>query len=168
MKKTFRWILISLAILLTLGTVCAVASGVIAHDAITPMEKKHLHDILAIRGRLDDVEDQGASITVTVKDYDDDSDQDNRCTCTSEHGHMTAPETEGVADETIPSYESPEPLYTVRAHEGIIGIFDADGTLCRSVNVFVMTLPEADREALAAGIPAYSEEEMRLIAERFA
>ena len=81
---------------------------------------------------------------------------------------MTAPETEGVADETIPSYESPEPLYTVRAHEGIIGIFDADGTLCRSVNVFVMTLPEADREALAAGIPAYSEEEMRRIAERFA
>ena len=166
MKKTIRWILISLAVLVILGTTCAVASGLVTHNAVKDMEKKHLHDILAIRERLDDVEDRGTSVTITVKDYDDDSDGHGECTCTV--GHHNAPESEGVADETIPSYESPEPLYTVKAHDGIIGIFDSDGTLCRSVNVFIMTLPEADREALAAGIPAYSEEEMQMIADRFA
>lgn len=169
MKRIFRWILTSLAVLAVLGTTCAVTSGVIAKNAVKSMEKKHLHDMLAIDGRLDDAEERGASVTVTVKDYGDDR---SDCTCTWGHGAETAPdatpETEGVADETLPSYESPEPMYTVKAHEGIIGIFDADGALCRSVNVFVMTLPEADREALAAGIVAYSEEEMRMIAERYA
>jgi hypothetical protein len=37
----------------------------------------------------------------------------------------------------------------------------------RVINVFVMTLPQAEQEALAMGIPAYSEEEMWQIAERF-
>ena len=173
MKRAFRWIWIALAVVAVCATVSAVASGAIAQNAVKSMQKKHLHDFLTISGRLDDVAESGASVTVTIKDGSD-GDCQNDCTCTWGHGEETAPspdtapETEGVADETIPSYESPEPMYTVRVHEGIIGIFDTDGALCRSVNVFVMTLPEADREALAAGIVAYSEEEMRMIAERYA
>lgn len=76
------------------------------------------------------------------------------------------PDTESV---TLPVHQSPETqapaepetavppsLYLIAEHNGIIGLFDASGELLRSVNVFVMTLPEAEREALAVGIPARS------------
>lgn len=79
------------------------------------------------------------------------------------------PESEEV---TVPTHNSPETaaptaLYTLAAYNGMIGVFDQGGELVRVINVFVMTLPEAEQEALAMGIPAYSEEEMRQIAERF-
>jgi hypothetical protein len=79
------------------------------------------------------------------------------------------PESEEV---TVPTHNSPETaaptaLYTLTAYNGMIGVFDRGGELVRVINVFVMTLPEAEQEALALGIPAYSEEEMRQIAERF-
>jgi hypothetical protein len=79
------------------------------------------------------------------------------------------PESEEV---TVPTHNSPETaaptaLYTLAAYNGMIGVFDRGGELVRVINVFVMTLPEAEQEALALGIPAYSEEEMRQIAERF-
>ena len=79
------------------------------------------------------------------------------------------PESEEV---TVPTHNSPETaaptaLYTLAAYNGMIGVFDRGGELVRVINVFVMTLPEAEQEALAMGIPAYSEEEMRQIAERF-
>ena len=79
------------------------------------------------------------------------------------------PESEEV---TVPTHNSPETaaptaLYTLAAYNGMIGVFDRGGELVRVINVFVMTLPQAEQEALAMGIPAYSEEEMRQIAERF-
>jgi hypothetical protein len=79
------------------------------------------------------------------------------------------PESEEV---TVPTHNSPETaaptaLYTLTAYNGMIGVFDQGGELVRVINVFVMTLPQAEQEALAMGIPAYSEEEMRQIAERF-
>jgi hypothetical protein len=79
------------------------------------------------------------------------------------------PESEEV---TVPTHNSPETaaptaLYTLAAYNGMIGVFDQGGELVRVINVFVMTLPQAEQEALAMGIPAYSEEEMRQIAERF-
>jgi hypothetical protein len=79
------------------------------------------------------------------------------------------PESEEV---TVPTHNSPETaaptaLYTLAAYNGMIGVFDQGGELVRVINVFVMTLPEAEQEALAMGIPAYSEEEMRQITERF-
>jgi hypothetical protein len=47
----------------------------------------------------------------------------------------------------------------VAAHDGIIGLFDASGALLKTVNVYLMTLPEADRAALTVGIPARDWEE---------
>ncbi len=74
------------------------------------------------------------------------------------------PETEAPSTEEI----APAPiLYTVAAHEGRIGVFDATGRLIRTVNVFLFSLPEADREALTVGIPAYSREEMVDIVSRY-
>ena len=88
----------------------------------------------------------------------------------------TAPQkpadTEGVtlpthnSPETVPSKDSmptpetaPAAPYLVAAHNGIIGLFDASGALLRTVNVYLMTLPEADRAALTVGIPAGDWEE---------
>ena len=80
--------------------------------------------------------------------------------------------TEGV---TLPTHSSPETVpsaggestpetspaapYLVAAHNGIIGLFDASGALLKTVNVYLMTLPEADRAALTVGIPARDWEE---------
>ena len=61
------------------------------------------------------------------------------------------PETQAPSE---PETAIPPSLYLIAEHKGIIGLFDASGELLRSVNVFVMTLPEAEREALAVGIPA--------------
>lgn len=88
----------------------------------------------------------------------------------------TAPQkpadTEGVtlpthnSPETVPSVDrqptpetAPAAPYLVAAHNGIIGLFDASGALLRTVNVYLMTLPEADRAALTVGIPAGDWEE---------
>ena len=88
----------------------------------------------------------------------------------------TAPQkpadTEGVtlpthnSPETVPSEDSlptpetaPAAPYLVAAHNGIIGLFDASGALLKTVNVYLMTLPEADRAALTVGIPAGDWEE---------
>ncbi len=71
--------------------------------------------------------------------------------------------------ETRPSAEAVEPtaLYLVGVHEGRIGLFDAAGNLIETVNVFVMTLPDADRAALEVGIPVASPEEGRTVMEAY-
>ncbi len=72
--------------------------------------------------------------------------------------------------ETLPPIPEPDPapvLYTVAAHNGRIGVFDATGRLIREVNVFLFALPREDREALTVGIPAYSREEMLEIVKRY-
>ncbi len=61
----------------------------------------------------------------------------------------------------------PTALYIIGEHKGRIGVFDATGTLLRTVNVFVMTLPRADREALAVGIAVYSPEEVEEVVGRY-
>ena len=77
-----------------------------------------------------------------------------------------SPETQEPT-ETLPENDAPVALYVLTVYNGVIGVFDASGELVQTVNVFVMTLPESEQEALTVGIPAYSEEEMRQIVERF-
>lgn len=57
--------------------------------------------------------------------------------------------------------------YRVTIWNGRIGVFDASGTLFRTVNVSVDTLPAADRAALAEGIRAGSPEEALRITEKY-
>jgi hypothetical protein len=75
-----------------------------------------------------------------------------------------SPETQAPDEETT---DAPVSLYLIAEHNGIIGLFDTSGALLRSVNVFVMTLPKSDREALAVGIPASSWEEALTLLDRF-
>lgn len=57
--------------------------------------------------------------------------------------------------------------YTLKTLDGRIGVFDAQGTLLRTVNVAVSTLPRTDREQLAVGIAVYSEQELGALIEDF-
>ncbi len=82
---------------------------------------------------------------------------------------VTLPTHNGAETEASDEGESAplRALYTVAAHEGRIGVFDETGRLIRTVNVFLFALPEADREALEVGIPAFTREEMTEIVARY-
>ena len=59
-------------------------------------------------------------------------------------------------------------LYTLREYDGKIGIFAAgDAEPIRVLDVYVFTLPEADRLALRTGIRVYSSEALRSLIEDF-
>ena len=82
----------------------------------------------------------------------------------------TAPETTVTETETesqtikqpeaAPEPTEPATLFTAREVGGRIGIYDANGTLLRTLNIPVATLPRADREQLAIGITLKSEQEL--------
>ena len=57
--------------------------------------------------------------------------------------------------------------YELRVYRGIIGVFDENGRLCETCNVYVMTLPRKDREALSAGIWVSSYEEAEAVLDRY-
>ena len=44
--------------------------------------------------------------------------------------------------------------FWVREHEGIIGVFNSDGELEYTIEVYVKTLPEKDKQLLKSGIYA--------------
>ena len=50
--------------------------------------------------------------------------------------------------------------FIVREHEGIIGVFNSDGDLEYTVEIYVKTLPEADRSLLSSGIFAKNKAEL--------
>ena len=84
----------------------------------------------------------------------------------------TAPETESESQsikqpEAAPETTAPAVLFTAREVNGRIGIFDANGALVRTLSVPVATLPRADREQLAAGIPLASQAELDALIEDF-
>ena len=56
--------------------------------------------------------------------------------------------------------EGSDVCYLVREHDGIIGVFTAEGDLEYTIEVYVRTLPEADRRLLSDGIFAQNKAEL--------
>ena len=50
--------------------------------------------------------------------------------------------------------------FWVREHEGVIGVFDEDGNLQYTVEIYIKTLPEKDRLLLRDGIFACDKNEL--------
>ena len=74
-------------------------------------------------------------------------------------------ETEEVTEACV---ESKPPVdYEIRVYRGIIGVFDTAGNLTETCNVYVMTLPWQDREALTVGIRVSSYEEVQSFLDYF-
>jgi len=75
------------------------------------------------------------------------------------------------SDRTYPSdtAESTEQseTYTVREYNEKIGVFSSDGILVRTVDVYVKTLPEADRRMLREGIEITGEKQLNSLIEDY-
>lgn len=141
------------------SVVCAVIAGNTAEyfrdyrSSVTTL-------LSSLYGQLGDLREEQAN-TPAYKDALTDEEQ------TTEPTTQTAPGT----DDRNTTAQSPEPpvtdaaaaAYTVRELDGRIGIYGEDGTLLRTVNVSVATLPRADREQLAAGITLTSRQELEAL-----
>jgi hypothetical protein len=61
----------------------------------------------------------------------------------------------------------PETSYIVKNHKGKIGIFGGNGDLIQIIDVYIKTLPIADREMLEEGINIKNVDELRDIIEDY-
>ncbi len=57
--------------------------------------------------------------------------------------------------------------WTLKEHQGRIGIFDTTGTLIQVIDTYVKTLPKADQSMLGEGIYADTEQELRSLIEDY-
>ena len=64
-------------------------------------------------------------------------------------------------DSKYVSVETYEPSsFWVREHEGVIGVFGVDGELLYTVEVYIKTLPQKDRQLIRDGIFAKDKAEL--------
>ena len=177
MKKLTAGLLIFAAVM-TVGWL--VLSNMYTHEVseeLTLLRRESRSDLVYLRNRVRELESElyrrGESSPAPAETAAD-TEADGGITEPATEGDLTeavtvpthnAPETQPVSEES--DTEIPAALYLVAEYNGVIGVFDAAGELLHTVNVFIMTLPEADREALAVGIPAYSLEEALELTERY-
>lgn len=57
-----------------------------------------------------------------------------------------------IADMMTVEIHDSEPIYFVREHNGLIGVFSEDNSLLETIDVAVITLPKNDRDRLRDGI----------------
>lgn len=69
--------------------------------------------------------------------------------------------------DTEPQEMDTDKIYTVREHMGRIGIFDESGTLIMTLEVYVRTLPEADKRMLEEGFEIVGEKQLNAIIEDY-
>ena len=77
-------------------------------------------------------------------------------------------EMQWITDDSLPTNVSEVSKYVLREYEGRIGIFEGDGIVPTEVlNVYVFTLPAADRNALDIGITVYGTDALCALIEDF-
>ena len=69
------------------------------------------------------------------------------------------------ASQNTQSEPVPENLYSLKSSGETVGVYDQDGALIYVLDVVVSTLPQADQESLAAGIPVKDEKALKQIIE---
>lgn len=69
--------------------------------------------------------------------------------------------------DTEPQETDTDKIYTVREHMGMIGIFDESGALVRVLEVYVRTLPEADKRMLKEGFEVVGTKQLNAIIEDY-
>ena len=73
---------------------------------------------------------------------------------------------DATSDTEIES-ETQQAEYLVKSYEGKIGIFTDNGTLIRVIDVYIKTLPKADRRLLEKGFNVTCEAELRAILQDY-
>lgn len=174
MKNHMKVILISVITLALFWTLMlTVYTGSIAEE-LKLLRREKLSDNLYLRCRIRELESNLTSALLKDPETEDKPVWGNP-SADGETDTNDSP-TEEI---TLPTHDSPETIppegpghtssarYILAEYEGILGVFDETGKLLRTVNVYVMTLPLADREALSVGIPAYSEEDMEELIRKY-
>ncbi len=185
MRKLTKGLLVAI-VAVSLGW--SLLSSLYTHEVaekLSELRRDSRNDVIYLRCRIRELESELSAdlleqVYGAVKPTDDPV-QDESSVDTSTQNGTSSDKSEAITEEaTVPTHESPETqrpedsaeetrqaLYLLAEHEGRIGVFDAGGELLRTLNVFVMTLPTSDREALTVGIPAYSWQEMCELTERY-
>lgn len=197
MRKVLRVLTVIAATTALCGVILSAAYTQMVEKEVTRLRRESRSDIVYLRTRVRELEseltagllahqdnclppadlpvggvaDEETAETETVSEDEENSESESPSETEPDGESVTvpthnSPETQEPSD-THPETDAPVALYVLTVYNGVIGVFDASGELVQTVNVFVMTLPESEQEALAVGIPAYSEEEMRQIVERF-
>lgn len=194
MKKLLKALIATAAVAALVGVLLSAAYTQTVSDELTRLRRESRSDVVYLRNRVRELENElnSSFLDRWAEFLDTETDEVTEALTELPEDDTSADvETEMDADEesvTIPTHNSPETqepseevsdtvgeetteapvaAYLLTVHEGVIGVLDASGELVRTVNVFVMTLPEAEQEALAVGIPAYSEEEMLSMLEQY-
>ena len=187
MKHVLKGLVVAVAVAALVGVFLAVGYTQTVSEEVTKLRRESRSDLVYLRTRVRELESE---LTASLLDRLESPDQavdgvvdEETDAGTSET--ETEPVTEDVNDSeevTVPTHNSPETqepneestetdapaaMYILTVYNGVIGVFDASGELVRTINCFVMTLPEAEQEALAVGIPAYSEAEMLALAGQY-
>ena len=161
MRKLTKILLVIGLVLSLGGSAAASVAAVTLHNALEEVKCAAVRGGLSLRARIAGLEellaaDTDAAPCGAVPDEASDkaggAAPDASCAA-DVRDEDAAPA--GVDEVTAPAAHAaaaPDEVFTVRAYNGIIGAFDADGTLFRTVNTAVSTLPAADRAALEAGM----------------
>ena len=178
MRKLTKGLIVTALLFSWGGTALTAAFAANLRDTLTAFRQKNLRENLNLRARLAQVEsavEAGADKLLGVGTEPDAPAQATPAESTS--GRLPA-DTDGVgevmhagahaAEEPVGTQPAEACAYRVTEYRGIIGVFDGDGRLMRTVNVRVDTLPAVDREALAAGIVAGTWQEMMDIVGQYA
>ena len=86
--------------------------------------------------------------------------------------YVYIPETDAYPtfDTNVGGQESEEAqpeIFTVRAHDGVIGVFSADGEILLMLDVYTKALPKADRDLLEKGFEVIGRSRLNAIIEDY-
>ena len=84
-----------------------------------------------------------------------------------EYVYLTQEDTDTQYNEGTDTSTSQDETYTVREYFGRIGIFKSDGALMRVLEVYVKTLPEADKRLLGEGFEIVGKKQLNSIIEDY-
>lgn len=84
-----------------------------------------------------------------------------------EYVYLTQEDADTQYNEGTDTSTSQDETYTVKEYFGRIGIFKSDGALIRVLEVYVKTLPEADKRLLGEGFEIVGKKQLNSIIEDY-
>lgn len=145
MKQSTRILFAAMGILITVYTVLSVSFVCEVYDTESDLRHVQYRNVSYLRAlikqnetRIEQLEQRPCDTSVS-------------CDCSSD-----VPEREDV-----PTVEEvPMILYTLRAYQDLIGVFDATGELIQVINVYCDALPLLDRVALEEGLSFSNKDDL--------
>lgn len=176
MKNLTKSLLIAAFVSIVGWLIISTAYTHTVSEEVTRIRREGRSDLIYLRTRIRELESELTSLLLEPSDPETEATNGKPATETGSQTeavteavtvptHKT-PETQGSTSPS-PETESPSALYLLTEHNGLIGIFDSSGNLIRTLNVFIMTLPASEQEALRVGIPAFSEDELERLAAQY-